>query len=44
MERVAVEALIAKWREQAEYSYSIGDHGAGRAWNEAADQLRESLD
>lgn len=44
MDRETILALITKWREQAEYSYSIGDMGAGRAWNEAADELKEGLD
>jgi len=38
-----IKALITKWREQSDYSWSIGDSGAGRAWSEAADQLEEEL-
>lgn len=38
-----IKALIVKWREQSDYSWSIGDSGAGRAWSEAADQLEEEL-
>lgn len=38
-----IRALIEKWREQSQYSWSIGDAGAGRAWDEAADQLEEEL-
>ena len=44
MEREAILALITKWREQSEYSYSVGDMGAGRTWSEAAEQLEEALD
>lgn len=44
MERDKVLALITKWREQSQYSWSIGDAGAGKAWADAADQLEEELD
>ncbi len=39
-----IRALIQKWKEQSEYSWSIGDAGAGRAWAEAAEQLEEELE
>lgn len=39
-----LRALIAEWREQSTYSWSIEDGGAGRAWSEAADALEKELD
>lgn len=44
MDREKIVALIEQWREQSQYSYSIGDMGAGRAWDKAADELEEALD
>jgi hypothetical protein len=44
MDRETILRLIAEWREQSEYCWSIDDHGGGRAWAAAADKLEEELD
>lgn len=44
MDKETILNLIKAWREQSDYSWSVGDSGGGRAWTEAADQLEEALD
>lgn len=43
MDRDTIEQLIREWREQSEYSHSIGDVSAGNAWNRAAQDLEDKL-